>query len=225
MTELKILIVDDHWIARAAIIGLLPQLEQNYEVVEAGTVSDAMNHIEEGGLRLIILDLNLPDGDPWDTISHIRNKIPDVPLLVMSVSENRDDVLKCLERGVVGYLPKTSEPEHIVSTIKRVLSGEVALPQRLLLNASAAGSSAISDDAEFLRICALIDGFTPRQREVFLFLADGASNQDIATALGLSVNTVRVHLQSIASKLDTRRRSAIGAYASRWRNRMETAST
>lgn len=220
MSVLRVLVIDDHWIARTAVIGLLPQLADDLEIIEASAAGDAIEKVEaDEKPDLIILDLNLPEADPWQTISAMREKAKDVPLVVMSISERREDVLKCLELGVVGYLPKSSEPEHIVATLRRVLAGEVALPQRLLLNQSNGNGTVVAaaNDTDFIRICTVIEGFTPRQREVFNFLADGASNGEIATALGLSVNTVRVHLQSIASKLDTRRRTAIGAYAARWR--------
>ncbi|MEM9233119.1 MAG: response regulator transcription factor [Pseudomonadota bacterium] len=226
MSALRVLVIDDHWIARAAVISLLPQLSSEPAVFEASSAEDAMKVIEgEDKLDLIILDLNLPDADPWSTIQTIRDKASGVPVVVMSVSERREDVLKCLEQGVVGYLPKTSEPEHIVATIRRVLAGEVALPQRLLLNRTSSEATAITDDTDFLRVCTIIENFTPRQKEVFEFLADGATNIEIATALGLSVNTVRVHMQTIGAKLDVRQRSAIGAYAARWRSRTEGSSS
>lgn len=220
MSVLRALVIDDHWIARAAIIGLLPKLGHEIEVAEASTAAEALEKLKaDVKTNLIILDLNLPDSNSWETISSIRELSGGVPVVVMSVSERREDVLKCLELGVVGYLPKTSEPEHIVATLRRVLAGEVALPQRLLLSQATAEPTAISDDADFLRICTIIESLTPRQLQVFEHLAEGDSNTEIAAALGLSVNTVRVHMQSIASKMDTRRRAAIGAYAARWKAR------
>ena len=220
MSVLNVLVVDDHWIARAAVIGLLPKLDRKVRAFEAASVAEA-NKIIEGGekLGLVILDLNLPDGEPWQTLSDLRARLPGVPIIVMSVSEQRADVLNCLDHGAVGYLPKTSDPEHILTTLERALAGEVAFPQRLLMTQGNAPGPAMSDDAEFIRVCALVEGFTPRQLEVFEHLADGASNHDIASSLGLSVNTVRVHLQSIATKLDIRKRSTISAHAARWRSR------
>lgn len=220
MSVLNVLVVDDHWIARAAIIGLLPKLDCETKAFEAGTVAEAKKIIEGDDVPgLVILDLNLPDGDPWQTLSDFRQRLPGVPIIVMSVSERRADVLNCLDHGAVGYLPKTSDPEHILTTLNRALAGEVAFPQRLLMAQEGGVAPAMSDDAEFVRVCALVEGFTPRQLEVFEHLADGASNHEIASALGLSVNTIRVHLQSIASKLDIRKRSALSAHASRWRSR------
>ncbi len=220
-TTLRVLAADDHWIARVAIDQVLKKSGLPHELLEAAT-SDEVIRIAKANnpLDLIILDLNMPGRSAWETIKELRAQGVDAPLIIMSVSEQRKDVLKSLEEGAVGYVPKTADPEVILSTIRRVLNGEVALPQKLLVKeAKETHKHAFTDDEKLAHIFAVLETFTPRQRDVFELLASGARNEEIAASLELSVNTIRVHMQAIASKLDTRNRSEIALYASRWKER------
>ncbi|ADM09567.1 Two Component Transcriptional Regulator, LuxR family protein [Parvularcula bermudensis HTCC2503] len=226
MRSLKVLVADDHWVARASIISLLPQLAEAVTTAEAVSAETIIEKIEtEGPFDLVILDLNMPQTDPWETIFQIRSRMDSVPIMIMSVSERREDVLGCLEHGAVGYVPKTAEPEAIVRSMKRVLAGEVTLPLRILQTESGEPhASVISDDRSFALACAAYEKLTPRQKEIFIQLGEEASNQEIADNLGLSINTVRVHIQSIATKLNERNRTKIAALALRIGRRVAQAA-
>lgn len=217
MQQLNILLVSDHWITRAALAGLLLKLSLPAEVHEAAEISEAVTLLERRKrLDLVLLDLDTTCHDRLNHIVSVRQKVPEVPLVVLTPRTDRAELLKCVEYGAVGYLAKTTQPEEMLAALERVLTGEVALPQRLFLNTGANGSNAMSDDDDYIRVSAQFDGLTPRQRQVLSHLAQGASNAQIAEALGLSINTVRVHLQSITSKLGIRNRTVISAYAARW---------
>ena len=220
-TKLRVLAADDHWIARVAIEQLLKKSGLEYELLEAATSDEVIRIAQTNNpLDLIILDLNMPGRSAWATIKELRAQEIDAPIMIMSVSEQRTDVLKSLEEGAVGYVPKTADPEVILSTIRRVLNGEVALPQKLLVKEEKpTRKHAFTDDEKLARIFSALETFTPRQRDVFELLASGARNEEIADTLELSVNTIRVHMQAIASKLETRNRSEIALYASRWKER------
>lgn len=218
MEKLHILVVDDHWIARAAIGSLVPLLGRETELLEADSPGQAMTILTVyDDVDLIILDLNLPGAVPWDMIADIRKLKPSTPVLIMSVSEDRESVLECLKLGVSGYLPKTASPEHILATIRRVLDGEVALPHRLLVNAEPATPDALKADSSFSRAQASLDLLTPRQREIFALVGQNKTNAEISAALGVSINTVRAHMQSLSSRLDIRNRAEIASIAARLR--------
>ncbi len=225
MEKLSVLVADDHWVARAAVSHLLNKLDREIDLFEAAN-GDELNAALNSApaLNLIILDLNMPGCDAWSTIRNVRKSLPMTPLIVISASEKRADVLRSLQEGAVGYVPKSAEPDVILSTVKRVLAGEVALPQRLLVKQEADQGETIADDRELAQVCAALEHFTPRQREIFGLLATGAQNKDIARTLDLSVNTVRVHMQAITSKLKISNRSEIALCAARWKERAADAS-
>ncbi|MEM6414468.1 MAG: response regulator transcription factor [Pseudomonadota bacterium] len=215
---INILIADDHWVVRAAIGHLLRRLG-DVKVHEAESADEAISIAEKNeDLDLVLLDLQMPGSSSLNAISKLRSMRDQMKVIMISVSENRSDVLQCLECGAVGYIPKTAEPDVILSTIRRVLNGEVALPQRLLVKESQE-SPVINDDDQLTQIFRAFEALTPRQQEIFALLADGSQNKEIAEKLQLSVNTVRVHLQAISSRLPARDRSQLVLYASRWKDR------
>jgi len=218
--SLKILIADDHWIARNAVASLLGGLAAQIDLSEAANIDEALELLrEENDVDLIIVDLNMPGTPVLESFPILRQLAPQAKIVVITVSENRADVLRCLEAGAVGYVPKTAPPDAILGTFERVLSGEVALPQKLLVNTAPVENTPISDDADLVRIGLAFDEFTPRQKEIFMMLATGTGNKDIASDLGLSVNTVRAHLQAITSKMKADNRAMLTLYASRWKDR------
>jgi DNA-binding NarL/FixJ family response regulator len=132
-------------------------------------------------LDLILIDLIMPGMDGFDGIRALRDAAPGVPLVVVSVSEDREDIMQAVNLGALGYIPKTAQGEEIVKAIDLVLSGEV----------SGRSKGSVSPEARL----------TKRQKEIFNLLSEGLSNADIAGRLGLSVNTVRVHIHGILQRL------------------------
>jgi DNA-binding NarL/FixJ family response regulator len=200
-STLKILAADDHWIARAALAQLLRGLGRKIEVLEAADFNAALELVaNHPDLDLILIDLIMPGMDGFDGIRALRDAAPGVPLVVVSVSEDREDIMQAVNLGALGYIPKTAQGEEIVKAIDLVLSGEVSLPRRILERPEAAAASpkqagrskgSVSPEARL----------TKRQKEIFNLLSEGLSNADIAGRLGLSVNTVRVHIHGILQRL------------------------
>ncbi|MEM6537943.1 MAG: response regulator transcription factor [Pseudomonadota bacterium] len=214
--KLTALVADDHWVVRSSLKALL---DTEYEL----TCFDAENAAEaltcarmHASLDLIVLDLSMPGGSSLSIIPQLRQAAPKAAIAIFSVSENRVDVLKSLEHGAAGYIPKTAEATVILSTVERLLRGEVALPQRLLVSDDPVTESVLVDDDDMSKIFTACNSFTKRQEDVFRLLASGASNTQIANDLGLSPNTVRVHLQAISSKLSAKGRDQMVLFASRW---------
>ena len=200
-TTLKILAADDHWIARAALTQLLQGLGRKIEVLEAEDFNQALEIVSNNpDLDLVLIDLVMPGMDGFDGLRALRNLAPSLPMVVVSVSEDREHILQAVNLGALGYIPKTAQGDEILKAISLVLSGEVALPRRILEQAEPeteqlrpiTGSK--SDMAPEARL-------TKRQREIFNLLSEGLSNAEIASRLGLSVNTVRVHIHGILQRL------------------------
>jgi DNA-binding NarL/FixJ family response regulator len=200
-STLKILAADDHWIARAAMSQLLRGLGRKVEILEAADFDAAVKLAETNpDLDLILIDLIMPGMDGFDGIRALREMVPGVPLVVVSVSEDREDILQAVNLGALGYIPKTAEGEEIVKAIELVLSGEVALPRRILEQPEAV-SGAAKQGGRSKGAPSPEARLTKRQKEIFNLLSEGLSNAEIASRLGLSVNTVRVHIHGILQRL------------------------
>jgi DNA-binding NarL/FixJ family response regulator len=204
--------VDDHWVSRAALKPLLTQIDKKARFLEADNFGDALKLAERNsGLGLVLLDLVLPGLDSLDAISRLMAKAPEVPVVIFSMVENRHEVLRTVEQGVAGFIPKTASGDEILKALEVVLSGELYLPRMLLKDTprqSAQSTSFLPIDGAPQQAIA---NLTERQRQVLSYLAQGMTNTKIATQLGLSENTVRIHISAILRtlNLDNRTQAAL----------------
>ena len=126
-TTLKILAADDHWIARAALTQLLQGLGHKLNVLEAADFNEALGIVEDNpDLDLILIDLVMPGMDGFDGLRALRDMAPGVPLIVVSVSEEREDILQAVNLGALGYIPKTAAGDEILKAVSLVILGEGA---------------------------------------------------------------------------------------------------
>ena len=220
---MKFLLVDDHWVSRAALKPLLTQIDKKARFLEADSFDNALKQVEsDAGLKLVLLDLVLPGLDSLDGISRLMEKVPEVPVVIFSMVENRHEVLRTVEQGVAGFIPKTASGDEIVKALELVLSGELYLPRMLLKETARQPGESTSfipiDGAPRQAIANL----TGRQRQVLSYLAQGMTNTKIATELGLSENTVRIHISAILRTLDLDNRTQAALLAAEY---LRTAST
>ena len=197
---MKLLVVDDHPVALAGLAAVLRGMEPDVVVVEATTGDDALRIAADGReLDAVFVDLFMPDMDGWSLLSALAAQCPSLPIVVVSASDNPKDARKALALGALGYLPKSSTAQTIVSAFRLILSGNVYVPPLLLHETDGAAPHASS--------------LTHRQLEVLRLLCDGRSNKEICTALGLSERTVKAHLTSIfrALHVETRTQAALAA--------------
>ncbi len=214
---MKVLVVDDHWISRVALKPLIAEIDRDAECLEAQSFGTASGLIAENpDLDLIILDLLLPDMDVGEGLRSLHGQAPQVPIVAFSMVENRHEVLRTVEMGVAGYIPKASTGEEIVKALEQVLAGELYLP-RMLLKESGQKSA---DFRGYMPLDAAprqaIANLTDRQRQVLSFLAQGMTNTKIAKELGLSENTVRIHISAILRALDLDNRTQAALLAAQY---------
>ncbi len=210
---MKILIADAHPVVR---IGLKHHLKQLGDVafVEAGTGDDAVAALSANrDVTLVICDL-APEGsatDRFKCLRGLRKTNAQVPIIVFSVHEARDIVLKSIDLGARAYLPKSFEEADIIAAVRRVLDGETWVPTRLLQQPA---TQPELEQQPSLGHSEAVSALTDRQKEVFDLLSQGRSNRQIAASLGVSEHTVRVHMSAILKTLGLKNRTQAAIMAS-----------
>ena len=194
---MKVLVVEDHSLYRDGIRQLFQQMgEEELEVLEAGTGHEALGLIaRHPDLDLVLLDIKLPDIDGFAAMQRFLDAQPTLPMIVLSASEDLEDMTTALDGGAMGYIPKSTSATVMLSAIKLVLSGGVYVPPEMLRNHMLRTSNG---DANPL---------TDRQREVLDLLCQGKSNKAIGKVLGLSVPTVKTHVSAIFKALKVKNRA------------------
>jgi len=204
---MKILLVDDHPLFIEGIRTVLQRLNDHVSIQSAGSCEEAIELTEdEDDIDLLLLDLNLPGVSGLDGLQHLRRQLPATPIVLLSASEDRNKVLRAIELGAKGYIPKSSTPDIIITALQLVLSGGVYLPMAVLDTVNSSQLKTCNADGQTL---------TPRQVEVLGLVAEGLSNKAIANRLSMAENTVRVHVSAILRFLDVTNRTEAGVAASR----------
>jgi DNA-binding NarL/FixJ family response regulator len=202
---LKILIVDDHELIREAMRQVLKQLDANIEVVEAANCVDALTLADQHpNLDLILLDIQLPGTSGLDALSKFRERHPAIPVVVLSGSESRDDVMRAIDGGAMGFIPKSQPSRVMINALRLVLAGGVYLPVEFLglpapAPAAPANAGAVRTPADL--------GMTGRQSEVLALLIQGKPNKLICRDLGLAEGTVKIHVTAILRALGVANRT------------------
>ena len=192
---MKILLADDHKLVRAGLVLVLKQMETGIEILEAGTGREAVALAEtHDDIDLVLMDLDLPEGSGLEALTAINAKTASVPVVILSAMEDQAMVARSMELGARGFIPKSASGEVMVNSLRLVLSGGICLPPGY-------GEAARGDGH------AERPNLTHRQLEVLRLMAQGNSNKEIARDLGISENTVRVHISAIISALDATNRT------------------
>jgi DNA-binding NarL/FixJ family response regulator len=188
---MRILIVDDHALLRDGLAALLRQLEA--DVLPAADGPAALAIIDrESNLDAVILDLAMPGMDGAALLQSIGARRPDLPVIVYSASEKSADVRRAMALGALGYVPKSANPQTLLSALKLVLAGELYIPP-LLLDDPPAGAPASAK-------------LTPRQIDVLACMCRGLSNKSTARQLNMSEKTVKAHVTAILRALQASNR-------------------
>jgi len=210
---LRILLADDHALFRAGLRHLLNDFGDRPQIEEAHDYDATVKRLSEvNDLDLLLLDLNMPGMTGISAVEDLCALAPDVPIIVISVRETAEDVRKAIDAGAMGYIPKSSTPEVMMSALQLVLSGGIYLPPNLLQKLPAGNGGTAENgggaDDQLARL-------TPRQRDVLQLLAQGQSNKQIADVLGLAPGTVKIHISRIlrAFKVHNRTQAVIAAAA------------
>lgn len=190
---MRILLADDHPLFREGLKPVLEKLEPNIELLEAMDYPSSFKAMHQaaflqGGVDLALMDLYMPGMDGIEGITRFRASFPHTPLVVLSASEQTEDIQKLLSAGALGYLTKSSSSEVILGALRLVLAGGVYVPPSILDR---------NDDHPYVPENMRHAALTSRHLDVLRELAKGVSNKQIAKALEVTEGTVKVHLAAI----------------------------
>ena len=218
---IRLLLVDDHTLFRRGLKALL-SLDGRLEVAgEAGDLGEALRCLSQVKPDLVLLDNHLPGVRGVDGIGAIKDALPGVRVLMLTVSENAEDLAAALQGGADGYLLKTMESEQLAETIEKVMTGDSVISPEMLTKLVSAfrqrPPSAPAPHAPAPAVAAApappppsapveappqgLELLSPREREILLLIARGDSNKAIGRTLDIAETTVKIHVQHILRKL------------------------
>src|SRR6478609_239199 len=206
---MKILVVDDHVLIRDALRGVLKELKDDASVLEASSCSQAMALVAENtDLRLVLLDLNLPDRDGFSVLSELRERYPAISVVVLSGQHDRGSVTKALDLGALGFIPKSGQREVMLSALQLVFAGGIYIPPEILMHGEPTLPAAVQPLAGSRPLARPSDlGLTERQLDVLALMMQGKSNKAICRVLALAEPTVKNHVTAILKALKVTNRT------------------
>ena len=222
---MKVLLVDDHPLFREGVALLLQRLQADLEVLHAGSCDEALARLEASGpAALALVDVGLPGLSGLDAIALLHERCPEMPVVVMSSSEDRHTVMRALDRGAMGFIPKTSNADTMIAALRLVLVGGIYLPPVAFLEPTPPGAPHAAESLPnasasrpagqpALRPSDL--GLSPRQSEVLWLILQGKSAKMIARDLGLGTSTVKSHTGAVLRALNVTTRTQAVVAASR----------
>ncbi|HXX12110.1 MAG TPA: response regulator transcription factor [Burkholderiales bacterium] len=195
---MKILHADDHSMFREGLRFFLKLLDPQVVVLEASNIQAALDKLAlEAPVDLIVLDLQMPGMSELDGFFAIHRRYPKLPIVIVSGLNDPRTIRALIDGGARGYIPKLATSEQLMDALRRVMRGEVYLPDALFIpDAQSAGAK--GDEAA---------AFTPRQLEILPLLAEGMPNKRIADALDVTEGTVKQHLKDLFRRLNARNRT------------------
>ena len=211
--KIRLLLVDDHQVVRSGLRMLLAG-ESDVEIVgEAGTAKEALDAVGQLTPDIVLMDIGLPDMSGIQATREIKRLYPEVAVVALTIHEDEEYFFKMLEAGANGYVPKRAAPEELLTAIRAAAKGEVYLYPSLakLLVKDFLAQDRGSGEA------AGLDGLTDREQEVLRYLADGATNDEIAEVLVISPKTVEWYKSRLMKKLDLHNKTDLIKFAIRKR--------
>jgi len=208
-TAIRVLLVDDHTLFRSGVRMLLSRQADIQVVGEAADGAEGVKQARALSPDVVLLDLNMPGLSGLEALQLLLQDMPGLAVLMLTVSEDADDLGAALRVGARGYLLKNIDADYLVASIRRAHAGEAVIAEgmtaKLVQQFRMAGQAPVAE-VEKTRL-------TPRETEILTCLALGDSNKVIARKLDVAESTVKIHVQSILKKLGLTSRVQAAVYA------------
>jgi len=219
---MKILLVDDHPLILSALQSVIQGIRPDVEVVAVDTARDARHRLRtESDFDLVMLDLQLGDADGFDVLVEFRTTYPSLPVVVVSASDRQSDVIRAVDAGAMGYVPKRCSTEDLYVALRTVMAGGIFVPTMAMGYVRPTPDPSDDQAQDMLGVVKthakpepsqtpppLADlGLTPRQTDVLALLLQGKPNKLIARDLNVSVETVKDHVAAVLRALNVSSRT------------------
>lgn len=220
---MRVLLIDDHPLILAALQTVIQGLGEDVQVLGADSAAQARDTLKaRQDFDLVLLDLNLGDASGFDVLEEFRSQYPSLPVVVISASDRASDVIRAIDQGAMGFIPKRTGNDVLAQALKLVMSGGIYVPPMSLgsdapaepepvavaESAAPAGNSklhqvqALASQAGYQTTAGLESlQLTPRQTDVLALLLQGKPNKIIARELGVSVETIKDHVAAVLKAL------------------------
>lgn len=193
--RIKILVADDHPVVRKGLQSCLAKQDRLKIVGEASDGDEALKKTRELSPDVVLMDISMPGMNGLAVTEVLRKESPAVKVLVLSVHNNRDYIFRIIQAGAHGFISKEAPPDELLRAIESVYSGEPFFSPEI---AKAALNQLVTSGGKKDPFAQL----TSREREVLVLIAEGQSNKEIATKLGIGVRTIETHRERIMRRLD-----------------------
>ena len=218
---MKILLIDDHVLFRDGLAILLTRLGPEVAVVEAGTCEEALRLIDcTRNIDMVLIDLNMPGMSGMDGILVLRDRHPEIPVVVVSSDDDMATVLRTIDQGAMGFIPKSSSSEVMIGALKLILAKGIYLPPSVFLshrhgsstNPPASAPAPIAKSRE-AGVALEHLGLTKRQIDVLYLILQGKPAKIICRDLSLSISSVKAHTSAVLRALNvtTRTQAVVAA--------------
>lgn len=208
---LRILLADDHVLFRKGVAALLASRQDMQVVGEAGDGLEAIAAARELLPDVILMDINMPKCDGLQATRQIKREMPHVKIVILTVSEEDQDLFEAIKIGAQGYLLKDLEPYQLYDLMESISRGEAplsgAMAARILKEFTHPDPSSGKEE--------VIDELTPREIDILELVVEGKTNKEISSELVISENTVKIHIRNILEKLHLQNRIQAAVYAVR----------
>ena len=195
---MKFVIADDHARFRAGLTLILEQHFPNSQIFQAANTTEAQNLVNQHqDAAIVLLDLNLPDTNGMTLLNQLQDLYPTLPIAILSAEEESGTIKGCLEKGALGFIPKSSTNEILVSAIKLMLNGGAYIPDKIFAKTRTTTNDASPPQSQL----------TQRQLEIIQLLAAGMSNKQICNTLHLALGTIKAHISAILMTMNATNRT------------------
>lgn len=205
--KIKILIADDHHVVRKGLVFFL-QTQPDLEVVgEASNGEEAIKLATSLEPHIVLMDLSMPVLDGIEATRELKKQAPHIQVMILTSFSDQDHVIPALEAGASGYQLKESDPDELVTAIRKLMNGENQLHPKVTTHLLTRLTKSSEKKVNF------IDHLTKREKDVLKEIAKGKSNKEIGAALHITEKTVKTHVSNILSKLGVQDRTQAALYA------------
>ena len=201
----RILIVDDHAIVRKGLKEILLEAYPSAHIEDVADADSMINKAKEANWDIIISDLSLPGLSGLEALKHLKQFVPKIPVLILSIHPEEQYAIRILKAGAAGYLNKDTAPDELVKAVQRVLQG------RKYISSSVAEKLASSPDLENGKMSHEL--LSDREFEVLKLIASGKTISEIAVLLSLSITTVSTYRSRLLAKMDLKNNAELTMYA------------